>query len=103
LNNDHRLHVPGGCPAEAFEKTSNCLRRKLPEVDGIYLYMCPVNRAATDGTKYMVFEVRQGKTIGAFIYRTQSLMFHGTSNQEKLALMIANGPICPSPRVGPHR
>ena len=78
---------------EAFSKgTGIAPRGKLPEVDGIYLYgQSPEPEQM--GQEYMVFEVSQGKVIGAFyLPHSEFSCFYGTLQSGKLALMIANGP-----------
>ena len=79
--------------AEAFGKdTGIAPRGKLPQVDGIYLYgQSPEPEQI--GQEYMVFEVRQGKVIGAFYLPSSEFScFYGTLQSGKLALMVANGP-----------
>jgi hypothetical protein len=79
--------------AEAFGKDIGIAPRgKLPEVDGIYLYS-ESTEPEQMGQEYMVFEVRQGKVIGAFyLPYSEFNCFHGTLQSGKLALMVANGP-----------
>lgn len=79
--------------AEAFGKdTAIAPRGKLPEADGIYLYgQSPEPEQM--GQEYMVFEVRQGKVIGAFyLPYSEFSCFYGTLQSGELALMVANGP-----------
>ena len=79
--------------AEALGKdTGIAPRGKLPEVNGIYLYgQSPEPEQI--GQEYMVFEVRQGKVIGAFyLPYSEFSCFHGNLQSGKLALMVANGP-----------
>lgn len=79
--------------AETFKKdTSIAPRGKLPKVDGIYLYgQSPEPEQM--GQEYMVFEVRQGKVIGAFyLPYSEFHCFYGTLQSGELALMVANGP-----------
>ena len=79
--------------AEAFgADNAITIRGKLPEVDGVYLYgQSPEPEQI--GQEYMVFEVRQGKVIGA-LYQPYSEFscFQGTMQSGKLALMVATGP-----------
>ena len=78
---------------EAFGKdTVNAPRGKLPEVDGIYLYgQSPEPEQI--GQEYMVFEVRQGKVIGAFyLPHSEFSCFSGRLQSGSLALLVANSP-----------
>ncbi len=78
--------------AEAFgEDNAITMRGKLPEVDGVYLYSQSPEPEQI-GQEYMVFEVRQGKVIGA-LYQPYSEFscFQGTMQSGKLALMVATG------------
>ena len=65
---------------------------KLPDKDGIYLYgQSPEPEQI--GQEYMVFEVHQGKVIGAFyLPRSEFSCFYGTLQPGKLAVMVANSP-----------
>jgi len=66
------------------------LRGKLPQQDGVYLY----GRAPQPqqiGQEYMVFEVEQGKVVGAFyLPYSEFSCFSGNINSGELALMVAN-------------
>lgn len=70
----------------------NAPKGKLPEKDGIYLYgQSPKPQQV--GQEYMVFEVRQGKVIGAFyLPQSEFSCFNGTLQSGNLALMVAYGP-----------
>ena len=65
---------------------------KLPQKDGIYLYgQSP--KPQQIGQEYMVFEVREGKVIGAFyLPQSEFSCFNGTLQSGNLALMVAYGP-----------
>ena len=65
---------------------------KLPQKDGIYLYgQSPKPQQV--GQEYMVFEVREGKVIGAFyLPQSEFSCFNGTLQSGNLALMVAYGP-----------
>lgn len=79
--------------AETFSKdTATMPKGKLPETNGIYLYgQSPQPQQI--GQEYMVFEVNQGKVIGAFyLPRSEFNCFQGTLASGKLALKIANSP-----------
>lgn len=67
-------------------------RGKLPEKDGIYLYgQSPEPEQI--GQEYIVFEVRQGKVVGAFyLPDSEFSCFLGNLRSGKLALMVANDP-----------
>lgn len=73
---------------KSFDK-NNILKGKIPEKDGIYLYG-QSQQPNQIGQEYMVFEVRQGKVIGAF-YLPQSEFncFQGSQTAGKLDLIIA--------------
>lgn len=68
------------------------LKGKLPEVDGIYLYgQSPEPQQL--GQEYMVFEVRQGKVVGAFYLPSSEFScFYGNMQSGKLALTVASSP-----------
>lgn len=71
---------------------ANAPRGKLPEVDGIYLYSQSPEPEKI-GQEYIVFEVRQGKVIGAFyLPHSEFSCFYGTLESGELALMVANSP-----------
>lgn len=78
--------------AEALGKDTGIAPKGMPEVNGIYLYgQSPEPEQV--GQEYMVFEVRQGKVIGAFyLPYSEFSCFHGNLQSGKLALMVANGP-----------
>lgn len=79
--------------AEAFGKeTVNAPRGKLPEVDGIYLYgQSPEPEKI--GQEYMVFEVRQGKVMGAiYMPHSEFSCFYGTLQSGELAMIVASSP-----------
>lgn len=79
--------------AKVFGKdTMNAPRGKLPEVDGIYLYgQSPEPEQI--GQEYMVFEVRQGKVMGAiYMPHSEFSCFYGTLQSGKLAMMVATSP-----------
>jgi len=66
------------------------LRGKLPEVDGIYLYSQSPEPEQI-GQEYMVFEIRQGKVIGAFyLPHSEFSCFSGTMQSGTLALKVVN-------------
>lgn len=78
---------------KAFSKDSTTTARgKLPEKDGIYLYgQAPA--PAQIGQEYVVFEVEQGRVVGAFyLPHSEFSCFQGTLAAGKLALMVAAGP-----------
>jgi hypothetical protein len=68
------------------------LRGRLPQQDGVYLY----GRAPQPqqiGQEYMVFELHQGRVIGAFyLPYSEFSCFSGKINSGELALMVANAP-----------
>ncbi|PIG93296.1 hypothetical protein [Gloeocapsopsis sp. IPPAS B-1203] len=72
--------------------TFPALRGKLPQQDGVYLY----GRAPQPqqiGQEYMVFELHQGKVIGAFyLPYSEFSCFSGNISSGELALMVANAP-----------
>ena len=76
--------------AEVFKTVAP--RGKLPTVDGTYLYgQSPEPEQM--GQEYMVFEMRQGKVIGAFyLPYSEFSCFYGTLQSGKLAVMVANSP-----------
>ena len=87
--------------AEAFgEDNATTLRGKLPEVDGVYLYgQSP--EPSQIGQEYMVFEVRQGKVIGAlYLPYSEFSCFQGTMQSGKLALMVATADTSSDPVAG---
>jgi len=67
-------------------------RGKLPEVDGVYLYgQSPEPEQL--GHEYMVFEIKQGRVVGAlYLPSSEFSCFAGTMQSGKLALMVATGP-----------
>jgi hypothetical protein len=79
--------------AEAFGKDIRTAPKgQLPDADGIYLYG-QSKEPDQIGQEYMVFEMRQGKVIGAFYMPySEFSCFHGNFQSGKLALMVANGP-----------
>ena len=71
-------------------KNSNTLLNKKTPKDGIYLYgQSP--QVDQIGQEYMVFEVRQGKVIGAFFLpQSEFSCFQGSLVDGKLDVIIAN-------------
>lgn len=67
-------------------------RGKLPEKDGVYLYgQSP--QPDQLGQEYMVFEVEQGKVVGAlYLPHSEFSCFQGTLNSGKLAMVVASSP-----------
>lgn len=74
------------------KEAMNAPKGKLPQQDGIYLYgQSPQPQQI--GQEYMVFEVREGKVIGAFyLPQSEFSCFNGTLQSGNLALMVAYGP-----------
>ena len=63
---------------------------KLPEKDGTYLYSQSPEPEQI-GQEYMVFEVRQGKVIGAiYMPHSEFSCFYGALNSGKLTMMVAS-------------
>lgn len=79
--------------AETVGKDSNSvLKGKIPAKDGSYLYSHSP-KADRIGQEYIVFEVRQGKVIGAFyLPQSEFSCFQGSLASGKLQLTIANDP-----------
>lgn len=76
----------------AFGKETTTFPKGIPEVDGVYLYgQSPEPEQI--GQEYMVFEVHQGKVIGAFyLPQSEFSCFSGTIKSGQLALKVANSP-----------
>lgn len=76
----------------ASKDFTSALRGKLPEKDGTYLYgRAPVPQQI--GQEYMVFELHQGRVVGAFyLPYSEFSCFAGNINSNELALMVANAP-----------
>lgn len=90
-----QLQVPlAGLLLTVGTATSTAPTGKLPALakDGIYLYG-QSSEPEQIGQEYMVFEVRQGKVMGAFyLPRSEFSCFQGTLQSGKLAVMVANSP-----------
>ncbi|MUL36508.1 hypothetical protein [Gloeocapsopsis dulcis] len=91
--------MPSAIAASPYRNTINSgkdtfpvLRGKLPQQDGVYLY----GRAPQPqqiGQEYMVFELHQGKVIGAFyLPYSEFSCFSGNINSGELALIVADAP-----------
>lgn len=90
-----QLAIAASPHKEVITKVSSkdqALRGKLPQQDGVYLY----GRAPQPqqiGQEYMVFELHQGKVIGAFyLPYSEFSCFSGNIKSGELALMVANAP-----------
>lgn len=93
LTNSQTTAIAQLIQSKAYGKdTFSAQQGKLPQKDGIYLYgQSPKPQQV--GQEYMVFEVREGKVIGAFyLPQSEFSCFKGTLQSGNLALMVAYGP-----------
>ena len=93
LTNLQTAALPQLVQSKVYGKEAiNAPKGNLPQKDGIYLYgQSP--KPQQIGQEYMVFEVREGKVIGAFyLPQSEFSCFNGTLQSGNLALMVAYGP-----------